>query len=405
MEGSMAAVLDRYEVTAERGFLPERDPLVRFDVDRHDRPVANYLRTFDRLGAELPDRLADGGLRPAVESLPTPPDGTFESLTDRETVRLCLLAGFFASGYVNRIGADPVDRLPAGAAVPLYHTSRRLGRQPILSYDVLCLHNWRRDGSGSSTNPNETAELDASIEPNGPTDPDRLEAVQQFTHLDDERWFVTIHVAIEASAGPALIACERAQRAVREDDADGLQRALETIADSLSDQTAIMKRMTEKNDPEAFAHRYRPYYEGFDEIVYEGVEAFAGEPQTYRGGSGAQSSVLPSIDASLGVEHATTELTEKLTDIRGYMPESHRAVVDAFEEGPDIGPYVADRDRPDLTAAHNRCIDALGEFRRVHFGQVIQYIRLVTGETTGTGGTDYMQFLRVLADETEAQKV
>ena len=387
MARSTETALERYGVTAARGFLPNPEPLAAFDADRHEPAVGGYLRSVDRLGAELPARLDEGRLRPAVERLETPPDGTLEALTDREAIRLCLLSGFFASAYVHEIGAEPVDRLPAGAAVPLYHSSHRFGRKPILSYDVLCLHNWTH------------------ASPERRFDPDGLDTVQQFTTLDDERWFVVIHVAIEARAGPALDACARAQRAVREDDQDALLAALETVADSLADQTAIMRRMTERNDPEAFATKYRPYYEGFDELVYEGVGAFDGVPQSYRGGSGAQSSVLPSIDAALGVDHATTALIEKLVDMRSYMPESHRAVVDAFDQGPDVGPYVAERGGPEMRETYNHCIEELGQFRQIHFGQVIQYIRAVTGETTGTGGTDYVQFLQEMTAETEAQKV
>lgn len=387
MAGSTLAVLDRRGVSAQRGFLPEADPLVAFEADRHDAAVGAYLRAVDRLGAELPERLEAGTLRPAVETLDTPPEGTFEVLTDREAIRLCTLSGFFASAYVHERGADPVDGLPAGAAVPLYRTSRRFDRMPILSYDVLCLHNWRRR------------------DPAAGFDPENLEALRQFTALDDERWFVAIHVAIEARAGPAIRACARAQRAVREDEPDALLDELGTIADSLEAQTAIMRRMTEGNDPEAFATEFRPYYEGFDELVYEGVEALEGEPRTYRGGSGAQSSVLPSIDAALGIDHASTQLIEKLLDMRSYMPATHRTVIEAFDEGPDVAPYAAASGRADLRDAYNRCVEELAAFREVHFAQVIQYIREVTGDTTGTGGTDYMRFLREMTAETESQKV
>lgn len=386
MDRTSGAVLSKYGVDERRGFLPDEDPLLRFDPD-HDGDSGAYLRRLDELGDELPTLLADGDLRPAVDALERPPDGLLAELTDRELVRLCLVSGFLASGYVNRIGADPVDRLPAGVAIPLYRTSRRLGRKPILSYDLLCLHNFRR------------------IDPDGELVVENLEAVQQFTDLDDERWFVVVHVAIEAAAGPALVACARAQRAVREDDPAALERALETIADSLEAQTGIMRRMTEGNDPTAFATEYRPYYNGFDELVYEGVDQLEGTPRTYRGGSGAQSCVLPSIDATLGIEHETTALLEKLLDMRTYMPEKHRSVVEAFDADADVRPYVAERGDDALAEAFNRCIDDLQAFRRVHFGQVIQYIRAVTGETTGTGGTDYMSFLGEMEDETGTHTV
>jgi indoleamine 2,3-dioxygenase len=111
--------------------------------------------------------------------------------------------------------------------------------------------------------------------------------------------------------------------------------------------------------------------------------------------------VLPSIDAALGIDHDSSILIEKLRDMHTYMPESHRSAVSAFRSGPDVRPYVADQNDPELEGAFNRCARGLSEFRRVHLGQVVQYIRRVTNETEGTGGTEYMPFLEKLRAETE----
>jgi len=115
--------------------------------------------------------------------------------------------------------------------------------------------------------------------------------------------------------------------------------------------------------------------------------------------------VLPSLDGALGIEHQSTVLLEKLLDMRTYMPDSHRTVITAFEEDVDVRPYVRDQPDPDLHEAFNRCVDSVHQFRKVHFGQVMQYIRAQTGETTGTGGTDYEKFLGKLTDETAEHRV
>lgn len=237
---------------------------------------------------------------------------------------------------------------------------------------------------------------------------ENLETVQRFTSHDDERWFVAVHVAIEAAAAPALTACARAQHAIARDDPEGresLRRGLETMAGSLEVQTEVMRRMTAGNDPAVFASAFRPYFDGFEGIVYEGVDALGGEPQSFRGGSGAQSAVLPALDATLGVEHRQTALLSALGEMRSYMPPAHRGAIAAFESGPDVRRYVAARGEEPLVAAFNRCVDRLGEFRRVHFGQVVQYIREVTDETAGTGGTDFVPFLERMREETDAQKL
>jgi len=379
--------LERHGITERRGFLPNEDPLPRFDVDRHSAERASYLSTFDRLGERLPELLEAGASRPEIEALDPPLDGLLDALSRREIVRLCLLSGFLASGYVNEIGSETVDRLPEGVAVPLYRTSQRLGREPILAYDHISLQNFRRP------NPEEPIELD------------NLDTLQQFTPLGDERWFTLVHVAIEAAAGPGLVAAGEGHVAIRRDDPERLRTSLETITESLEHQTEIMSRMTERNDPEVFAAEFRPYYEGFDDLVFEGVADLGGEPQTLRGGSGAQSCVLPSLDAALGIDHESTILLEKLLDIRTYIPEPHRAVVAAFESDVDVRPYVREQSDSELTAAFNRCVDELQRFRSVHFGQVMEYIRAQTDDPTGTGGTDYMSFLDQMEAETSDHKV
>jgi len=369
---------------SRRGFLPPRDPLCEFDAERHTGDIGEYLRTLNRLGHRLPDLLDTGELRSAVRSLEAPPVGTLDDLNEREFTRLCLLSGFLASGYVNLIGAEPVDVLPRGVAVPLYETSREIGRKPILSYDLLCLHNFRRP------------------DPAGDITLDNLDTVQQFTRHDDERWFVSIHVAIEAAAIPAMTACSTAQRAISRDDPHRLREALETIAASIADQIDIMRRMTDGNDTTVFANAFRPYYNGFEDVVYEGVDETDGQPQTFRGGSGAQSSILPAIDATLGIDHRETAMTEKLDDMRRYMPPKHRSTVDTLRNGPDVVRYVDGSESDELRTAYNTCIDELTRFRDIHFEEVIQYIREETGDETGTGGTDYMSYLREIERETEA---
>lgn len=386
VETSRAAI-EQYGITEDRGFLPSEDPLEEFEVDSHRPEVSSYLTEFDDLADHLPELLATGEVRPPLESLPDPPESLLETLSDQEVSRLCLLSGFFASGYVNQLDSEPVNRLPSGVAIPLYRTSEKLGRKPMLSYDYIGLQNFRR------------------LDDDGGLTLDNLDTVQQFTNLSDEQWFVIVHVAIESAAGPGLVAAANAQGAAREDDWTRVRENLERVAASVKTQTEHMNRMSENNAPEVFATEYRPYYNSFENIVYEGVADLSGEPQNYRGGSGAQSCVLPSLDSALGIEHASTALLDKLLDMRTYMPAKHRAVIDAFDADVDLREYVLETGDSELEAAFNECIDELQRFRKVHFGQVIQYIRAQTGESTGTGGTDYTEFLSGMSEETVEHKV
>jgi len=367
-------------VSAARGFLPDADPLVSFRDDPVPSGASDRLDALDALADALPDHVADGDLRERTRALDPVGGDVCDALTDRQLVRLRQVSGFLASAHVHLADADPVDAVPAGVAVPLYESSARLDRKPMLAYDTQALHNWRlRDPSEGFTVEN-------------------VDPLLSFTELDDEDWFYAVHVAIEAAAGRALVAGGVAYRGVATDDPALVEAACREIAEALGECTRVMQRMTEGNDPAVFATAYRPYFNGFDEVVYAGVDALDG-PQSFRGGSGAQSSVMPAIDGALDVDHAATSLVDHLRDMRPYMPPEHRAVVAEFEAADGLRAFVADGD-PAVVDAYNDAIDALHDFRKIHLSQVVQYIVAATDDATGTGGTDFMQFLGTMRDET-----
>lgn len=383
----MSSRSEAVSISDRRGFLPSNDPLESFETGAFDEETAAYLAQLEEVAENLPARLDAGGLRSDVRSLASMPEGLVEHLSRRECWRLCLLCGFLAGAYVHDIDNGPVDSIPASVAVALYETSRRLEREPILAYDLLCLRNFRR------------GDRDRGFRL------ENIDTLLDFTTHRDERWFVAVHVAIEAAAGPALEAATQLHDGVERDSRETVTAALETIEESVARQTQLMKRMDEHNDPSVFATEFRPYYDGFDDIVYEGVDELSGEPQSFRGGSGAQSLALPSIDAALGIDHSGTGLTDHLDALRSYLPANHRAVVTAFEQGPDVRSYIGDSDSNRLERTYNECVRAVAEFRTIHFGQTMAYIRRMTDDSAGTGGTDYESFLRTLKMETESHQL
>ena len=55
-------------------------------------------------------------------------------------------------------------------------------------------------------------------------------------------------------------------------------------------------------------------------MIYEGC--FENKPQFYRGETGAQSSIVPTMDALFNVSHEKDELRDYLDEMREYMPLS-----------------------------------------------------------------------------------
>ena len=97
-----------------------------------------------------------------------------------------------------------------------------------------------------------------------------------------------------------------------------MARALEAMYQTLA-------RMPEHCDPHVYYRRVRPYIHGWKNnpalpngLIYEGV--FAGTPQQLAGETGAQSTIIPALDAALGVSHRDDPLRPYLLDVRNYMP-------------------------------------------------------------------------------------
>ena len=91
-------------------------------------------------------------------------------------------------------------------------------------------------------------------------------------------------------------------------------------------------------------------------------------------------------------------LTDHLADMRNYMPAEHRQVIDSVAAMPSV------RERADKHA-FNAILDAMAEFRSVHYGWAQEYINRRTDDPRGTGGTPYMRWLKQLVDETVAFKI
>jgi indoleamine 2,3-dioxygenase len=351
------------------GFLPDQDPLLAF-------PAGSPYAALDGLGRDLPSLLHDKGFRGMARGLdipPIPPDGMPLPELRLYYVRL----GFLASAYVNQVGQEPATVLPRNIARPLCDVCARLERPPILSYDGYALFNWKR------------------FDPSGPIALGNIDTIQNFVHLYDEHWFILVHVEIEALAARALQAIDQAEAAFESRDSDALDRAVSALARALWAQVETLRRIPEKMDPALYYKTFRPYIRFFEKVVYEGVEA---TPLNFRGETGAQSSVIPTIVAFLKVPHRSSMLTDHLADMRRFMPAEHRAVIEQVERLPDPRGMVA-------KSPYNDALEALASFRETHLQFAVRYIAAHERDPRGTGGTPYMNWLSQLIDETRAHKI
>jgi indoleamine 2,3-dioxygenase len=359
-------------VFTTRGFLPERDPAGAF-------APSSPLAALDEIGRDLPSLLEDEGFRSHARHLKIPewPEDRAREELLPELRLYYVRIGFLASAYVNQVSQPRATELPANLARPLAKACRLLGRPPILSYDGYALYNWKR------------------FDPAGPIALGNIDTLQNFVHLYDEHWFVLVHVEIEAIAAGILAAVARSASAIRNRDRDEVSGTLRDIASAVWKQVAVLRRIPEKMDAALYHRTFRPYIRFFENVVYEGVDE---RPMNFRGETGAQSSVMPSLVAFMKISHRQSMLTDHLAQIRRFMPPLHRQVIAEIEALPSPRELAEPQ-------AYNEVLEAIAAFREVHYKWAQEYINQRVDDPRGTGGTPYMIWLKQLIDETRAHKL
>jgi len=293
--------------------------------------------------------------------------------------------------------------------------ARILGRPDILTYYSINAFNWRR--------------LDTA----GPIALGNISRLNNFLGGQDEEWFSTVHIAIEALAGEGLTAAVAAQRTVAHG-AEGpsdqelsdwygcLATDLEIVADTVDGMVATLQRMKERCDPYIYYMRVRVFMKGWtadelpDGMVYSSVPAHNGEDhegpwrrERFYGETGAQSSVVPALDHALGLTMSDDPLLPYLEAMRDYMPPKHSDFISRLEHGPSVRAVVlhaaqrqvgqpVNEGAKKLVQAYNRSVNSLTQFRSVHFELAFSFVRKwderKDEEIKGTGGTPFMPYLK-----------
>lgn len=344
-----------------RGFLPDQDP---------DSCLTQPgLAMLDEVGKQLPQMLQQDHARTRLAKLDIPLCVFSEQQLGQARLYYLRVA-FIASAYINQVGAPVCRLLPANIAKPLLHICQLLQRPPILSYDAYALYNWYR--------------LDKAQ----PVCLGNIDTLQNFVELYDEHWFILIHIEIEAIAARQLDAITDLFIAFS---SQQVNTALTEIDLALVEQIAVLKRIPERMSADLYFAKFRPYIRFFEDVQYQGLA----EKIDFRGETGAQSSIMPCLEALLKITHQPNALTQHLRDMRNYMPAQHRQFLTQVQALPEIKP-IADKQ------LFNQLLEHMAEFREVHYGWATQYIHDKVSDPRGTGGTPFMQWLKQLIDETRA---
>lgn len=370
-----------------RGFLPENDP------------VEHLPETFcdwENAASNLPKLLVAGIFQQTLEKLPAFDAKKLENKAQIE--RSMQILSYFGHAYIWGQKKTP-SSIPAILAQPWYEVATMLNRPPVLSYASYALTNWKR------------------LDPKGPIDLGNIALIQNFLGGIDEEWFILVHVAIEAKAAGSLNGCLDAIQHVQNGDIPNLIKTLKSIETSLTNMCDTLDRMPERCDPYIYYTRVRPYIHGWKNqpafpagLIYTGVEEYQGQPQAFRGETGAQSSIIPTLDGLLGITHTHDELYTYLQEMRDYMPTEHRNFLSYVEQTSSLRAFVQANmaNFPELKTLYNSAVSLINRFRQTHLGYAASYIQkqhqASAGNPTaiGTGGTPFMSYLKKHQDETSA---
>jgi indoleamine 2,3-dioxygenase len=380
--------LSDFGLSEEFGYMQHVDPTTTL-------PPGN--EAWDEMGKNLPKYLMGTNFRQRVKDLPAFKIETLK--TDGEIRRAFLVLSYIGQAY-QWSDNEPAHVLPAVLAKPWYEVGKLVGRPPILSYTSYSIDNWYL------------------LDKKGPIECGNIALLQCFLGGQDEEWFILIHIEIEKKAGKALKAIEDSQKTVAAQDLDALEKALTNLRDGIKAMYDVLARMPERCDPYVYFHRVRPYIFGWKNnpslpngVVYEGVEEYQGKGQTFRGETGAQSAIVPALDAVLGIVHEQDQLRDYLMEMRQYMPPMHVKFIEAAENGPSVRNFVMACNKESIKKLFNESVELVADFRALHLEYAGTYIHAQSQKTpgnpsaVGTGGTPFMVYLRKHRDETRNQPV
>ena len=378
------------------GFISSDQPLRYLNDKNQDEQI------LEDLACSIPKLLLTNKIRKQIDYLPNSFFSHDLSKYSEEELRLLNVQfSFLAHAYV---WGDlvPSKILCKAIAKPWSDISEMLGRPPILSYASYCLDNWHK------INQDEGVNLD------------NVALNYNFLGGIDEDWFVTIHVCIEHAANKAIQSAFTIALKTDTDDCDEklILDELTSIKEAMLEVNHIFRKMPEKCDPYIYYHRVRPYIFGWknnpalpDGLIYE--SCFDEKPQLFRGETGAQSSIVPALDALLNVVHERDELREYLDEMKSYMPPSHRELIKFIEDTSKVKEQVSINKV--LMELYDDCCEEISIFRSQHLRYAADYIHNQSTKSTlfgsggskvrGTGGTPFMKYLKKHRDETDSSKI
>jgi len=315
-------------------------------------------------------------------------------------------------------GSNTSVKIPEGIAVPLLQVSAILKIPPVVTYSDLALYNW------------------SLIDPSKPLSPENVQTHTLFgTTPADEKHFYLISLRIELEGSKAIAIIRECNDMLVDNgilNVATLMDKLEELAQVIDGLHATLRRMRDGCDPDNFYNHIRPWFDGSgvkpDGTLYWEFETGGRHfdlnfPSGLAGATAGQSSLFQALDIFLGVDGLThaigkgdgpkhgSDKPSFLERMKPYMPFHHRRYLDGLAAQPvKIRDFVKTTHNGELTAAYNRAVERLKEFRSEHIRivtlyiiqparrQAAQYRGGQEVQVVGTGGSDVLPALKGIRD-------
>ena len=377
--------LEKYNISASRGFLPLTDPIAS---------LPSSFQAWEVVAAHLPDLLRAKTVREEVERLPTFPTDDLSS--EAEWWRAFCLLTFVSHSYVWCEGDVGVARsLPEVLAVPWCKVAHHLDMPPVITHTCGVLRNWRR------------------IDQNGEISRDNLKSLFSFTGSVDEEWFYLDTVLAEFAATRYISQVPAILKNCTVQNYSGLVENLHEVEQAIKAVQDAIYHMRDKCKPAVFYKQILSFQVGWfnsdvlpEGLLYKGV---SDTPLQYCGGNAGQSSILATLDTLLGVEHSECVNEVHATQMK-HMVQEHLHFLKDLKATVTLRDCVRSSNDDQLLTAYNKCVQALMELRCEHIKLVSLYVVVQKGKEGGqassqNGGIGFMRFLKTSRDDTIKAKL
>ena len=224
--------------------------------------------------------------------------------------------------------------------------------------------------------------------------------VRTFNGIDSEEGFINVHVAMVSQTGDLLQQQQNCLDAIYKDER-------KTFNENLQGHYKIMNSIVQTLQTMWNASMYKDYltFRTFimgqignsicyptENLIYNLEEKT--ETHAFRGETGAQDSIVPSVDSFLQLEYPRNKLTEYLFDLRKYRPKDHQAYINFVKKWSEmlkLKEYCLKNTDSSILLLKN--LNCLRMFRKKHWNLTKKYIIESTKHPVATGGTPITTWL------------